>query len=55
MNRNIAIIVDVWREYVSGISGGPSVKQLEEQHGTAWRKERKELRFFSRKKNYTIW
>lgn len=45
LNRNIMSIVDVWREYIVGLMGGPSVKNLEAQHSTSWRKE---SRFFSR-------
>ncbi|KAG2204514.1 hypothetical protein INT46_000267 [Mucor plumbeus] len=47
-NRTIVTVTDVWREYTNGSCGGPSVEYLEE-FGTAWRKDRKELLFFSRR------
>lgn len=47
MNRSLVSITDVWREYAVGLFEGPSVKRLEEQFGTSWRKDRKESRFFS--------
>lgn len=49
LNRTIVSVVDVWREYSSGLGGHPSVEFLETTYGTAWRKERKESRFFSRR------
>lgn len=55
MSRSIVTIVDVWREYDVGLGNGPSVKRLEEQFGTGWRKDKKESRFFSRRKEiYTM-
>jgi hypothetical protein len=48
LNRTIVAATDVWREYTDGSCGGPSVEYLEE-FGTAWRKDRKELLFFSRR------
>lgn len=49
LNRTIVTVTDVWREYADGLCGAPSVKRLEEEFGTAWRKDRKESRFFSRR------
>ncbi|EIE89012.1 hypothetical protein RO3G_13723 [Rhizopus delemar RA 99-880] len=49
MNREIVSVTDVWREYSEGLGGNPSVQYLEERYGTAWRKERKDSRFFSRR------
>lgn len=49
MNREIVSVTDVWREYSEGLGGNPSVQYLEEKYGTAWRKERKDSRFFSRR------
>ncbi|KAG1026790.1 hypothetical protein G6F43_014095 [Rhizopus delemar] len=49
MNREIISVTDVWREYSEGLGGNPSVQYLEEKYGTAWRKERKDSRFFSRR------
>jgi hypothetical protein len=40
----------VWREYEDGLSGGPAVQRLELEHGTAWRKDRTESKYFSRRK-----
>jgi hypothetical protein len=50
LNRDILTITDVWREYSVGFPGKPSIQSLEAQFGTAWRKDRKESRFFSRRK-----
>lgn len=49
LNRTIVSVTDVWREYSSGLSGHPSVEYFENTYGTAWRKDRKESRFFSRR------
>ncbi|KAG1523523.1 hypothetical protein G6F52_004957 [Rhizopus delemar] len=49
MNRKIVSVTDVWREYSEGLGENPSVQYLEEKYGTAWRKERKDSRFFSRR------
>ncbi|CEP12536.1 hypothetical protein [Parasitella parasitica] len=48
-NRKIVTVVDLWREYTVGLDGGPSIKELEAQYGTTWRKDRKESQFFSRR------
>jgi hypothetical protein len=49
LSRRLRTVTDVWREYAEGIAGGPAVRDLERIHGTFWRKERKESRFFSRR------
>lgn len=49
LSRSLRTVTDVWREYAEGIAGGPAVRDLERIHGTFWRKERKESRFFSRR------
>lgn len=50
LNRTIMTVTDVWREYKDGLGGNPSVEFMEKEYGTAWRKDRKESRFFSRRK-----
>lgn len=47
MNRDLATIIDLWREYDVGLSGSPSIKSLEGGFGTKWRKSRTESKFFS--------
>ncbi|KAK9237511.1 transcriptional activator of glycolytic enzymes-domain-containing protein [Lipomyces kononenkoae] len=37
MAINVRSVKDMWTEYANGINGGPSIRQLENQHGTAWR------------------
>ncbi|KAK9321015.1 transcriptional activator of glycolytic enzymes-domain-containing protein [Lipomyces orientalis] len=37
MAINVRSVKDMWIEYANGINGGPSIRQLENQHGTAWR------------------
>ena len=49
LNRKIVTVTDVWREYGSGLGGNPSVDYLEKEFGTAWRKDRTESRFFSKR------
>lgn len=49
LNREIMTVTDVWREFSNGLGGNPSVEHLEKEYGTAWRKDRKESRFFSRR------
>lgn len=48
LSRTIISITDLWREYAIGLTGCPSVKSLEQQYGTSWRKGN-ESRFFSRR------
>ncbi|ORE04040.1 hypothetical protein BCV72DRAFT_212062, partial [Rhizopus microsporus var. microsporus] len=50
LNRDILTVTDAWREYSVGFSGKPSIQSLEAQFGTAWRKNRKEPCFFSKRK-----
>ncbi|KAI9248170.1 transcriptional activator of glycolytic enzymes-domain-containing protein, partial [Helicostylum pulchrum] len=47
INRNLRNVNDVWREYSIGLSGCPSIKNLEQEHRTLWRINRTESRFFS--------
>ncbi|KAI8062948.1 transcriptional activator of glycolytic enzymes-domain-containing protein, partial [Thamnidium elegans] len=44
------MISNVWREYNVSLSGCPAVKDLEQTHGTKWRKPEHESRYFSRRK-----
>ncbi|CEJ05561.1 hypothetical protein RMCBS344292_19499 [Rhizopus microsporus] len=46
LNRDILTVTDVWRECSVGFPEYPSIQSLEAQFGIAWRKDRKELRFF---------
>lgn len=48
LSRTIVTVTDLWREYTVGLSGCPSVRGLEQQYGTSWRRG-KESRFFSRR------
>lgn len=50
LGRTLVTVTDVWREYSNGLGGNPSVEHIEREYGTAWRKERKESRFYSRRK-----
>lgn len=46
MNRHLVKVTDVWREYNFGLSDCPSVKRLENDFGTKWRKNKTESKFF---------
>ncbi|KAK7205682.1 transcriptional activator of glycolytic enzymes-domain-containing protein, partial [Myxozyma melibiosi] len=37
MAINVRSVKDMWIEYAHGINGGPAIRTLENQHGTAWR------------------
>ncbi|KAK9452287.1 transcriptional activator of glycolytic enzymes-domain-containing protein [Limtongia smithiae] len=37
MAVNVRSVKDMWIEYAVGVAGGPSIRSLENQHGTAWR------------------
>ncbi|OAD68055.1 hypothetical protein PHYBLDRAFT_69131 [Phycomyces blakesleeanus NRRL 1555(-)] len=50
MNRIIVTVTDLWREYASGFNDSPSIQSLEAKYGTRWRQDRKESRYFSRRK-----
>jgi hypothetical protein len=52
LDRNLCSVEDVWREYAIGFSGNLSVQSLEQQHGTKWRKDRAESRFYNRRKEF---
>lgn len=49
MSRTLTTIVDLWREYTTGIGGGPAVKELEGQFRSSWRSSEGEKRFFLRR------
>lgn len=49
LDRTLKTVDDVWKEYSVGIKGGPAVEMLEFEHGTLWRKDRTEARYFSRR------
>lgn len=51
LSRSLHTVAEVWMEYVRGIGNNPSVKELELKYGAKWRREPKEQRFFSRRKN----
>ncbi|KAJ8544477.1 hypothetical protein ON010_g11790 [Phytophthora cinnamomi] len=40
----------VWQEWSVGIHGGPAVRDLEESHGSSWRRSAADKRFFFRRK-----
>lgn len=48
LSRTIVTVTDLWREYSTGLTGCPSVRDLEQQFGASWRKGN-ESRFFSRR------
>lgn len=50
LSRTIKTVTDSWKEYDHGVSGGPSVRFLEEKYGPAWRPSQKERIFYSRRK-----
>ena len=50
LSRRLRTVVEAWQEHEEGLSGGPAVQRLELQHGTAWRKDRTESKYFSRRK-----
>ena len=37
LNSEVYTVTDLWREWHSGIGGGPSIVSLNEKHGKAWR------------------
>ncbi|KAG1445642.1 hypothetical protein G6F56_009841 [Rhizopus delemar] len=49
LDRTLKTVDEVWKEYSVGIKGGPAVEMLEFEHGTLWRKDRTEARYFSRR------
>lgn len=42
----------IWEEYVRGIEGGPSIRQLEEKYGNKWRLTRNRKTYSRRKRLY---
>ena len=49
LSRGIQTVTDLWREWTSGVAGGPAVKDLELRWGAKWC-QGNERRFFSRRK-----
>lgn len=47
MNENLWNVNAVWHEYAIGLSGCPSVKDLEQEHKAPWRVNRTESSFSS--------
>lgn len=37
MSTEKTTIAQLWEEYTVGLNGGPSIKELNERHGTRWR------------------
>ena len=51
MSRAVKTVRDLWLEWSQGINGGPSVRSLEEAHGSVWRRGQKgEHQWFSMRK-----
>ena len=50
MSRQLYTVHHAWKEYVEGIDGGPSIRALEEEHGTRWRMNSSDSKFFMRRK-----
>lgn len=50
MSRMLTTVQQCWAEWATGVDGGPSLRDLEEQHGSLWRREQTERMFFSRRK-----
>ncbi|KAG1444101.1 hypothetical protein G6F56_010431 [Rhizopus delemar] len=49
LDRTLKTVDEVWKEYSVGIKRGPAVEMLELEHGTLWRKDRTEARYFGRR------
>lgn len=49
MNRNINQVTDAFKEYAYGINENESLKKIEEDHHTAWRKGSGETVYFCRR------
>jgi hypothetical protein len=50
MNRAVKTVGDLWREWVRGIHGGPSVEAMDRQWGARWRRGTSEAMYYSRRK-----
>lgn len=50
LNRDLCTVNQVWQEYEVGRPGCPSVKQLEEDYGTKWRRDPTQSRYYLRRK-----
>ncbi|OWY91440.1 hypothetical protein PHMEG_00039980 [Phytophthora megakarya] len=48
--RSLKTVHQVWQEWESGLNGGPPVRIMEETHGSSWRCNAAEKRFFFRRK-----
>ena len=49
LSTGVVTVHDLWREWHSGLSGGPAVKDLELQWGTEWRKGKESKKYICRK------
>ncbi len=50
MARANFTVEDVWREYDTGINGGPSIRWLDATYKARWRKENSEAQMYARRK-----
>ena len=50
MARANLTVQDVWREYDTGINGGPSIRWLDASYRASWRKSNAEAQMYARRK-----
>ncbi len=47
LRKTLSTVSEVWKEYTEGIENNASVKELEIKYGARWRREAKEVEYFS--------
>ncbi|KAN0066630.1 Transcriptional activator of glycolytic enzymes domain containing protein [Elaphomyces granulatus] len=50
MNRELRTVRQLWDEWFTGSNGRPSIDQLNQEWGSRWRMDSKEINFYSRRK-----
>lgn len=50
MGRGVSTVRQLWLEWSHGLGGNPPICELEEKHGTKWRRTASESKFFRRRK-----
>jgi len=50
MNRELRTVRQLWDEWFTSLNGRPSIDQLNQEWGSRWRMDSKEINFYSRRK-----
>ncbi|KAG2781161.1 hypothetical protein PC129_g23361 [Phytophthora cactorum] len=52
LSKPIPAVVDLWKEYSTGLAGRMAISEANRRFGSKWRKDSSEARFYLRHKKY---